>query len=104
MDANVKFVVGSLCCFFQNHVNCSEAFYKNSIVNDVRDREDVDPAEKVKMLDMLKRIQEMGEDDLDDSDDDAEHDTLATLAGLDLGRLNLAGHDSLLLMQYLSDR
>lgn len=70
---------------YQNHVNCSEAFYKNSIVNDVRDREDVDPTEKAKMLEMLKRVQEMGEDDLNGSDDESEQDPLAALAGLDLG-------------------
>lgn len=75
---------------FQNHVNCSETFYKNSILNDVRDREDVDPAEKTKMLEMLKRIQELGEDDLDGSDGDSEEDTaLAALAGLDLGKSNV---------------
>jgi len=54
-------------------------------VNDVRDREDVDPTEKAKMLEMLKRVQEMGEDDFDGSDDDFEQDSLAALAGLDLG-------------------
>lgn len=68
-------------------MNCSEAFYKNSIVNDVRDRSDVDPTEKAKMLEMLKRIQEMGEDELGDSDDESDNEPLAALAGLDLGEL-----------------
>lgn len=67
-------------------MNCSEAFYKNSIVNDVRDRSDVDPAEKTKMLEMLKRIQDMGEDELGASDDDdSDEEPLTALAGLDLG-------------------
>ncbi|KAK9895418.1 hypothetical protein P389DRAFT_197476 [Cystobasidium minutum MCA 4210] len=70
------------------HVNCSEAFYKNSIVNDVRDRSDVDPAEKTKMLEMLKRIQDMGEDELGASDDDdSDEEPLTALAGLDLDKL-----------------
>lgn len=51
------------------------------------------------MLDMLKRIQEMGEDDLDDPDEDPEHDALAALAGLDLGKLRRTYHVGLLLIQ-----
>lgn len=67
-------------------MNCSEAFYKNSILNDVKERNDVEPAEKAKMLEMLKRVQDLDEDAFGGSDDDDDPGSLAALAGLDLGQ------------------
>jgi hypothetical protein len=73
----------SLDCFrSESHADCSEAFYRKSLLQDVDSRASGD-AEKREMLEMLKRLED---EDPAGSDDDDDFDGLADkLDGVDLG-------------------
>lgn len=72
----------SVACFrSQGHGDCSESFYRDSLVQEVSGRQDVSTADQTKILDMLKRLQEQEQDD-----EEEEEDRLSTaLEDLDLG-------------------
>ncbi|KAL7025254.1 hypothetical protein ACKWTF_013419 [Chironomus riparius] len=79
---NIKYC--SLDCYkSENHSQCSEAFYKECVVNELKNRKD-DPEDKKRVMDMLQRIE--NEEDFEDidSDDSFEGDLGDRLDGIDL--------------------
>ncbi|KAL1138708.1 hypothetical protein AAG570_008770 [Ranatra chinensis] len=66
------------------HSNCSEAFYREWIEQEIRDRE-TDPEARKKMLDILRRVNDEDfEEDLDSDDEEDSLDLSDRLAGVDL--------------------
>ncbi|XP_054277793.1 zinc finger HIT domain-containing protein 2 [Macrosteles quadrilineatus] len=78
----------SLKCYQSElHSQCSETFYKDCVVEQIRS-EDVDPQTQSKMMEILQRVQNIDEqfdEEVPDSDDDDSVEDLAgRLAGVDL--------------------
>lgn len=68
----------------QKHANCSETFYKDSLLQDIQSREDVPLEEKKQIMDMLARLQDLDTADAD-PDDGTDGEAIEALAALDLG-------------------
>ena len=82
-DANGEI---SLDHLLQKHSNCSENFYKESLISEVSGRNDVDNEEKAKVLGMLRRLQESDEAGLEQTEDNTGNDLQIALEGLDIGK------------------
>ena len=80
----------------QKHGDCSEIFYKASIINEVQGRDDVDNEDRIKVMDMLRRLQEAdGEEETGLDTDDQEQENIgqarlaSALADFDLGESSI---------------
>lgn len=77
----------------QSHVQCSEPFYKSTVMESIAGDPKAGLDEKKQMLEMLKRFEEAqadGEDLTSELNEELEEDELEkALAGIDLGELRI---------------